>query len=366
MLPIILNLCLGVLKYFCGSITGLASIMVDAANNLSDALTSLLTALGVKAASTLGGKKHENGHGRIEWIVGIVVSCSIMLVGWESLRDSISAIKNPAVPEFNLVILLVMLISIGIKIFLFSFNTKKSKENNSSAYRAAAADCISDAVSTAIVTISFLFDSLLQLHIDGWCGILVSLFIIRNGLQSFAEISRRVLGEVANQELIEKLQNYVLTYDRDMIDEIVDLQLLDYGYDRYGAFFTVRTKCGADKEKFLLLTADLKSNIYKTFGYVATIQPEVPANKSEQIRIKEELSRKIQEVDRHLIVDERTRINEGMTELQVDLHVTIPFSYSKKEREIYQVIRNKLDNEPFSYTIKLTAGRGQRMGRLPE
>lgn len=360
MLPIILNLCLGVFKYICGSISGLASIAADAANNLSDAATSLLTALGVKVASTLGGTRHENGHGRIEWVVGIVVSCSIILVGWESLRDSVYAIKNPSEPKFNLFILLVMLVSIGIKLFLFFFDTKKSKENNSSAYKAAATDCISDAVSTSVVTVSFLIDSLLHLHIDGWCGLLVSLFIICNGLKSFAEISRRVLGEVADEALSKRLKSYVLEYDREMIDEVVDLQLLDYGYERYGAFLTVRTKCDADKERFLLLVADLKSDIYKEFGYVATIEPEVPASLSEQNRIKEIICRKIKEIDEKLIVADSTRINEGATRPQAVLYITIPFEYSKQERKIYQEVQKKLEGESFSYTTKLMVGRSLR------
>lgn len=359
MLPIILNLCLGFFKYISGSISGLASISADAANNLSDAVTSLMTALGVKVASTLGGTRHENGHGRIEWVVGIVVSCSIILVGWESLRDSIYAIKNPSEPKFHLFILLVMLVSIGIKLFLFLYDTKKSKENNSSAYKAAAADCISDAVSTAVVTVSFLIDSLLHLHIDGWCGLIVSLFIIRNGLKSFAEISRRVLGEVADEALSERLKSYVLAYDREMIDEVVDLQLLDYGYERYGAFLTVRTKCDADKGRFLLLIADLKSDIYKEFGYVATIEPEVPASPSEQNRIKEIVCRKIKEIDENLIVADSTRINEGATRPQAVLYIAIPFECSKQERKIYQEVQKKLEGESFSYTIKLMAGRRQ-------
>lgn len=360
MLPIILNLCLGAFKYICGSISGLASLSADAANNLSDAVTSLMTALGVKVASTLGGTRHENGHGRIEWVVGIVVSCSIILVGWETLRDSIYAIKNPSEPKFHLFILLVMLVSIGIKLFLFLFDTKKSKENHSSAYQAAAADCISDAVSTSVVTVSFLIDSLLHLHIDGWCSLIVSLFIIRNGLKSFAEISRRVLGGVADEALSERLKSYVLAYDREMIDEVVDLQLLDYGYERYGAFLTVRTKCDVDKGRFLLLIADLKSDIYKEFGYVATIEPEVPANLSEQNRIKEIVCQKIKEIDENLIVADSTRINEGAARPQAVLYITIPFEYSKQERKIYQEVQKKLEGESFSYTTKLVVGRSRQ------
>ncbi|MGN1166690.1 MAG: cation diffusion facilitator family transporter, partial [Lachnospiraceae bacterium] len=335
-------------------------ISADAANNLSDAATSLMTALGVKAASTLGGSRHPNGHGRIEWLVGIVVSCSIILVGWESLRDSIYAIKNPSDPEFNIFILLVMLVSIGIKLFLYFFNTKKSKENNSSAYKAAAADCISDAVSTSVVTVSFLIDSLLDLHIDGWCGLIVSLFIMRNGLKSFAEISHRVLGEVANESLSEQLKSYVLSYNREMIDEVVDLQLLDYGYERYGAFLTVRTKCDADKGNFLLLIADLKSDIYKEFGYVATIEPEVPVSLSEQYRITEIVRRKVKEIDENLVVADNIRINEGASRPQVVLYITIPFEYSKQERKIYQEIQKKLEGELFSYTVKLMVGRSKK------
>ncbi|MGN1018814.1 MAG: cation diffusion facilitator family transporter [Aristaeellaceae bacterium] len=360
MLPILLNLCLGVFKCICGSISSLASISADAANNLSDALTSLLTALGVKVASTLGGSRHPNGHGRIEWVVGIVVSCSIMLVGWESLRDSMAAIRNPSEPEFHLFILLVMLVSIGIKLFLFFYNTRKSRESNSSAYKAAAADCISDAVSTSVVTVSFLVDSLLHVHIDGWCGVIVSLFIIRNGLKSFAEISRRVLGEVADEALSERLKSYVLAYDSEMIDEVVDLQLLDYGYERYGAFLTVRTRCDADKGKFLLMIADLKSDIYREFGYVATIEPEVPASSSEQERIKETVCRKIREIDEHLIVSDSTRVNEGAVRPQVVLSIAIPFKYSRQERTIYQEVQKKLEGEAFSYTARLTAGGSHR------
>jgi divalent metal cation (Fe/Co/Zn/Cd) transporter len=81
MLPVLLNLCLAALKFLGGSLSGSVSVTADALNNLTDALTALLTMLGLKAASLLGGKKHENGHGRLEWIVAMVVSCAVVLVG---------------------------------------------------------------------------------------------------------------------------------------------------------------------------------------------------------------------------------------------------------------------------------------------
>lgn len=357
MLPILLNLCLGVFKYICGNVSGLASITADAANNLSDAVTALMTALGVKVASTLGGPRHENGHGRVEWVVGIVVSCSIVLVGWETLRDSIHAIYNPEEPSFNPFVLAVMLASIGVKLFLYFYYTGKSRETKSSAYKAAAADCISDAVATSVVTVSFLTDSLLSTHIDGWCALIVSLFIMRNGLKSFAEVSRRVLGEVADDALSGRLRNFVQSYDKAMIDEVADLQLLDYGYERYGAFLTVRMKPCADKGRFLLRIADLKSDIYAQFGYVATIEPEVPENPAEQARVMEIICRRIAEIDEHLAVSDRTRVNKGASRPQVVLTIVIPFEYSKREKQLYREIHEKLADVDFSYTIKLMADR---------
>lgn len=355
MLPLILNLFLGAFKFLCGTTSGMAAITADAANNLTDAVTSLLTMLGMKAASTLGGKRHENGHGRIEWIVGMIVSCSIMLVGWETLRTSVEAIGAPVESRFEWFILFILLLSVGAKLFLFFFYTNKSKKVNSSAYKAAAADCISDAVSTFVVTISFLLNSLLSLHVDGWCGILVSLFIMRNGMLSFAEISRRILGEMADDSLAEELRSYVLAYDKNMIAELVDFQLLDYGYERYGAFFTVRMTRDADRIKFLLLIADLKSDIYKRFGYVATIQAECPVTLAKEAEINRAVHRIVKEVDERLMIDNETRINAGLSKPQIVLHIKIPFKYSRQEREILHRLQEKLEKEPFSFTIKLMA-----------
>lgn len=363
MLPIILNLCLGIFKYICGCISGLVSISADAANNLTDALTSCVTALGVKFSSTLGGKRHENGHGRIEWLVGIVVSCSVVLVGWEALRDSIGAIRNPSEPVFNVLILVIMLISIGIKVMLFRYNTNKSKENNSSAYKAAAVDCISDAVSTSAVTVSFVIDSMFHIHMDGWCGLVVSLFIIYNGLKSFSEISKRVMGEVTDEDMKKQLEHFVLEYGSEIIATVVDLQLLDYGYERYGAFLTVRARPDVDKIKFLQFVSDLKSAIYKEFGYIATIQPEIPLEQLQEKAIRETIQKKLREIDDKLQLADSTRMSEGKDMPQAVLHIRIPFEYNQRERELYQKIEETLKNESFSYSAKLFVGRSLRRGR---
>lgn len=110
----------------------------------------------------------------------------------------------------------------------------------------------------------------------------------------------------------------------------------------------------------MLLIADLKSDIYREFGYIATIEPEIPASQPEQKRIREIVQRKIKEIDERLNVADTTRINEGVTGPQVVLYITIPFGYSRQERKLYQEIQKKLESEAFSYTVKLMAGRSRK------
>lgn len=110
----------------------------------------------------------------------------------------------------------------------------------------------------------------------------------------------------------------------------------------------------------MLLIADLKSDIYREFGYIATIEPEIPAEQSQQNRIREIVQRKIKEIDEKLNVADTTRINEGVTGPQAVLYITIPFAYSRQEKELYQEIQKRLTGEAFSYTVKLMAGRSRK------
>ena len=137
--------------------------------------------------------------------------------------------------------LCVLLVSVSVKIFLYGYNTKKSREKNSQGLNAAAADCISDAVSTSVVTLSLLADTLFHIRLDGWCGLLVALFIIYNGLKSFADTAHRIMGGNSDPEQTEKLRRYVLDFGGVFAD-VPELQIHDYGYDRYGVSLCVTAK----------------------------------------------------------------------------------------------------------------------------
>ena len=140
------------------------------------------------------------------------------------------------------------------------------------------------------------------------------------------------------------------------------LQLMDYGYERYGATLTVRAKYDADQAKFLLLIADLKSDIYQKFGYITTIEPEIPAAPAIQEQVREIVCRKLGELDGNLIMAENTRVNKGVDRPQAVIYIFVPFSYGKREHEVYREVRNALEGQDFSYTVKLLAGNIRNRG----
>lgn len=359
MLPIMINLCLAVLKFVAGGLCGLSSVMADAANNLMDAVTSTFIEIGTKISALPGGRKHKNGHGKIEWLVAIVVSCSIVLVGWELLGNSIENIKNPTYVSFNVVTLIILIASIATKVFLFGFNTKKSKENNSQAYKAIAADCISDAVSTGMVTVCYLIQIITNVNLDGWCGVIVSIFIMYNGLKSFVDTAKRILGEPTNENAADDMRNFILEAGKEWIHSCEDVQLIDYGYERYSLTANVVARNDIAGDAILDNLTNLKSAIYRKYGYIATIQVERNLEAGSD-QIIEYIKKKLSDCSCELSVEENTRINRAGDRVQILLYVSTCFENGKKEPEIMNELGNMEIPDYWDVIIKLSMKRKER------
>ena len=353
MIPILINLCLAGLKFFAGSICGLTSVMTDATNNLMDAVTSAITELGAKFSAIPGGRKHKNGHGRIEWLVAIAVSSSIVVVGWELLMQSVEEIRNPSEASFSIVALIILVISVATKIFLYFFNISKSKEHNSQVYKAAALDCISDAVSTAVVLFSFIMQTITGLHLDGYCGLLVSLFIIYNGFKSFADTSKRIMGEEPDEDAINRLRKYILSYNEAVIEKRVDVQIMDYGYERFGALVNVVPKQGRTDEEVLDDITGLRSGIFREFGYIATIQPMVPVDRQTESNMRRELEQYLDKLPYSVKMAEETTFNRSGSRIQIILYAEVPFEEGKFEKEIVSEIKKFAEGKAVELVVKL-------------
>ncbi len=364
MIPILINLCLAGLKFFAGSICGLTSVMADGTNNLMDAVTSAITEIGAKLSAVPGGKKHKNGHGRVEWLVAIAVSCSIVVVGWDLLMQSVEEIRNPSEAVFSVVALIILVISVATKLFLYFFNLSRSKEHNSQVYKAAALDCISDAVSTAVVLVSFIIQSITGFHLDGYCGVLVSLFIIYNGCKSFADTSKRIMGEDTDEDAINRLRKYILSYDDGVIEKCIDVQIMDYGYERFGALVNVVPMQGRPDEQVLDDITGLRSGIFREFGYIATIQPMIPVDRQTESNMRRELEQYLDKLPYSVKMADDTTFNRSGSRTQIVLHAEVPFEEGKFEKDIISEIEKFAEGKTIELVVKLSIVSSLHKGRF--
>jgi len=228
---IALNILLFLGKLLAGTFAGSIAITADAFNNLSDAGSSLITLIGFRFAGKKPDPEHPFGHGRFEYISGLLVSVIIIVVGVELMTSSISKIINPEPIGENWVLSAIILgASILVKLYMFFYNRTVGKQINSAGMKATAMDCISDSIATAVVLLSLVIGVYFDIMIDGWCGVLVSLFILFAGFKSAMETLKLLLGAPPEKEFVEAIEKTVLAHP--VVIGIHDLIVHDYGPGR--------------------------------------------------------------------------------------------------------------------------------------
>lgn len=227
---IIINLLLFITKLFVGVILNSIAVTADAFNNLSDVASSVITILGFKLANKPPDKEHPFGHGRLEYISGLLVSFLVMLVGIEFIKTSFDRIINPSKVIFALIPFILILVSIGFKIWISKFNKTLGKAINSSALEASSFDALSDVVSSSCVALSLLLSKWIDFPIDGYIGIIVSFIIIYAGYSLIKSTMNPLLGESPDVELVKGIQAKLLSYDH--ITGSHDLVIHNYGPGR--------------------------------------------------------------------------------------------------------------------------------------
>ena len=224
---IFLNLILFAGKLTAGLLTRSVSITADGFNNLSDAASSVITLVGFRLAGKKADKDHPFGHGRIEYITGLLVSISIILVGAELARDSVSRILHPQELLFSGTAASILAVSIAVKLYMFLYNRRLSVRIDSVALHSTAMDSVSDCAATTVVLMCQILSQLFGLRLDGWCGLAVSLFILFTGFKTVAETSGPLLGQAPDPELADEIMERVL--HTEGILDMHDLLIHDYG-----------------------------------------------------------------------------------------------------------------------------------------
>jgi cation diffusion facilitator family transporter len=230
MMGIAFNVLLCVAKLLVGSLTGSIAITADGFNNLSDAGSSIVTLLGFRLASQRPDPAHPFGHGRFEYISGLVVAFLILIMGFNLFTESIRKLVFPEDVEFSYAAVSVLAVSIAVKLYMFLYNRAVGKRIDSAAMIATATDSISDVVATTVVLISTVVGKLTGLRIDAWGGLAVAGFILYSGYSAARDTISPLLGQAPDPELVAKIRETVLAHPE--VAGMHDLIIHNYGPGR--------------------------------------------------------------------------------------------------------------------------------------
>lgn len=281
---IILNILLVAGKLTVGIIAGSVAIIADAVNNFSDAASSVITLIGFKLAGQKPDKEHPFGHGRIEYVAGLIVSVLIIFMGFELGKSSVEKIITPEKAEFSYVAMGVLIASILVKFWMFYFNRKISKRINSPSIKATATDSLSDVVATSVVLVALIVGQYTDLPIDGIAGLVVALFIFKAGWGAVKSTQAPLLGRPMSKELAEEIDKLALEHD-DILG-IHDLVYHDYGPGRAIVTFHAEVPADGNLMDTHALIDHIEREIGEKFGIEAVIHmdPIVVDGDTEEMR----------------------------------------------------------------------------------
>ncbi len=318
---ILLNTLLSGTKFTIGVLSGSISMQADAVNNLADAGASVVTLVGFRVAAKPADDEHPYGHGRVEYIAGLVVAFMILLAGVELLTGAIEKIVSPTPVEFSPVTAGVLFFTVPVKIWMGRFTSKLGKRIKSNAMAAAATDSRNDVISTMVVLLGYILSHILKLPLDGYMGLMVALFVIYSGIGIVKDTSSPLLGESPDPELVEGIVERLLSYDG--IEGLHDLLVHDYGPGR--RLVTVHAEVAADSDILEIHETIDKAEreIAAAMNLHLTIHMDPLAVDDElSTSVKSELSAVIERVDGKLhFHDFRLVPGENCTNLIFDLVV---------------------------------------------
>ena len=240
-ISIVCNIVLVIFKLTMGAITHSIAIQADGLNNLSDVGSNLASLFGFKLANKHPDIEHPYGHGRIEYVAGLIIAFLILLVGFQALRDSVFKIIAPEKVTFTIVAVIILIVSILIKLWMAVFNRYASKKINSATLLAASQDSLNDVLATLATLISLILSLYTDLPVDGIMGAVVSIIVLKAGIEIFKDTVNPLLGMAPDKELIKELEEYILSYPEAL--GIHDLMMHDYGPGRKFLTLHVEVDC---------------------------------------------------------------------------------------------------------------------------
>lgn len=325
------NLILFIVKLSIGMILHSVSVMADATNNLSDAVSSIISFIGVKMASKPADKDHPFGHGRIEYIAAFIMAFIIIQVGFGFLQSSIEKIKNPEDIVFNGISLIILSLTIVVKLWLGIFYFTLGKRINSTMLKANSTDSFGDVAATTFTIISIIVYKISGWNIDGYIGIIVSIFVMYAGYSIAKDTIAPLIGEAVDPEFIELITQKVESYKGIVGSH--DLIVHNYGPSKSMASIHVEVPNDVDIETSHEIIDTIERDVLRDLNVFLVIHMDPIETKDKRVMFYKNMVFSILfEIDKVLEIHD-FRMVDGKEKISLIFDLVVPYEYSEAKIE---------------------------------
>lgn len=331
------NVFLFVVKFVIGLVLHSVAVTADAFNNLSDAGSSIISFIGVKMASKPADEDHPFGHGRMEYIAALVVSFLVLEVGFTFLKDSLGKIRHPEVLNFQLISVIILLLSIGVKLWLGIFNRKLGRKIDSKVMMAVFTDSMGDVITTGATILSVVFFAVTGINIDGFVGVGVALVVMWAGVGIARDTLEPLIGEAVDPDLYTKIKRFVEKYDG--IEGTHDLIVHDYGPNRSMASIHAEVPNNVNIEISHEIIDRIERDAVEELGIFLVVHMDPIETENEAVlEIRTQVEGALRGLDEKCSIHD-FRVVDGQEQINLIFDMVVPIAYTDAEK---QALREKL------------------------
>lgn len=349
---ILCNVLLFAAKFFAGIITASIAVTADAFNNLSDAGSSVVTFLGFKMASAPADDEHPFGHGRIEYISGLIVSLLIMLMGFELAKSSVNKLIHPEDVTFKWLSVIILAVSILTKLWMGFFNKKLGTIIDSAAMKASAADSLSDVLATGAVLVGTIISGLTRVNIDPYAGLIVALFILYTGFKTVQDTLSPLLGQKPDPEFVKEIEKKVLSYDH--VVGIHDLVVHNYGPTRCLISLHAEVPCTIDIMHLHDTIDIIEKDLNESFSCESVIHMDpIVVDDAVTDETRDMIKSIVKKIDKSITIHD-FRMVAGPTHTNLIFDVVVPHRFKMTDGEVVAAIKKRVKEIDEKYEVVVT------------
>ncbi len=346
---ILTNIALVVFKSIVWFLSNSIAIVLDAVNNLSDVISSLVTIIWIKLSSRKPDKEHPYWHGRIEYFAAVIIAVIILIAWIMALKESVEKIINPVETNYTIVTLLVVTVAIFVKIFLWRYVKSQWKKLNSWSLIASGVDALNDSLISLSTLIAALISIFFGIWIEWFIWVVISIFILKAGIEILKDTVKEIIWTRADPELVNKLRSKIQSHE--WVLWVYDMMLHNYGPNKIIGTVHIQVDDNMTAKEIHRLTREIQVWVYWAFGIILTIWIYASNNEWEFGKIQKELNQIIRNYE-NIIQMHGFYVDDSTNHISFDLI----FDYKEENpekivRKIKKEIKSKFPDYEYSVII---------------